>query len=72
MECQRFLVLDIENPKADCLQNPKMWWWPPLKPKTKVTHSLPHSDNECQQSINNISSSIFLNHTGDWFVNMHK
>jgi len=41
--------------------HPLMMYWTPLDAKTKATCSLPHPENERQQSINNFWSCIVCN-----------
>jgi len=38
-----------------------MRYLPPLRAKKEVTRSLPHLENECQLSINNLMSRIMGN-----------
>jgi len=40
-------------------RHPFIRYWQPSLAKIAATCSLPHSDNECQQSVNSVSSCIF-------------
>jgi len=54
----------VITPPIRCSQSYRNLW-PPLYAKQIAIPSLPHLENECHQSVNNILSCILGNHTAD-------
>jgi hypothetical protein len=54
----------IEKLVAHCCAEPR--YWQPVKGKYQTMQSLPHSENECQQTMNDFWLFILSNLCGDW------